>query len=154
MTVTIPDDRMGDIQVDEHDALVDIAIGIYKREQVSLGRAAEIANMSPPAFLHELERRKIPINYGVDDLRQDLCAPDRLESLDTYLKDGRSYTTPITTLLKADQADLLHSIFGSVTVPGAVFEELRAFHAEIPELRTCPNLGRSRPTATRNREPG
>jgi predicted HTH domain antitoxin len=74
MTVTIPDDRMGDIQVDEHDALVDIAIGIYKREQVSLGRAAEIANMSPPAFLHELERREIPINYSVDDLRQDLSS--------------------------------------------------------------------------------
>jgi predicted HTH domain antitoxin len=74
MTVTIPDDRIGDVQLDEHDALVDIAIGIYKREQVSLGRAAEIANMSSPAFLHELERRKIPINYGVDDLHQDLSS--------------------------------------------------------------------------------
>ncbi len=74
MTVTIPDDRIGDIQVSERDALVDIAIGIYKREQVSLGRAAEIANMSSPAFLDELGRRKIPINYGVDDLRQDLSS--------------------------------------------------------------------------------
>ena len=74
MTVTIPDDRIGDIQVSEHDALVDIAIGLYKREQVSLGRAAEIANMSSPAFLDELGRRKIPINYGVDDLRQDLSS--------------------------------------------------------------------------------
>jgi predicted HTH domain antitoxin len=74
MTVTIPDDRIGDIQVSEHDALVDIAIGLYKREQVSLGRAAEIANLSSPAFLGELGRRKIPINYGVDDLRQDLSS--------------------------------------------------------------------------------
>jgi predicted HTH domain antitoxin len=74
MTVTIPDDRIGDIQVSEHDALVDIAIGLYKREQVSLGRAAQIANMSSPAFLDELGRRKIPINYGVDDLRQDLSS--------------------------------------------------------------------------------
>jgi len=74
MTVTIPDDRIGDIQVSERDALVDIAIGLYKREQVSLGRAAEIANMSSPAFLDELGRRKIPINYGVDDLRQDLSS--------------------------------------------------------------------------------
>ncbi|MBV8352627.1 MAG: UPF0175 family protein [Verrucomicrobia bacterium] len=74
MTVTIPDDRIGDIQVSEHDALVDIAIGLYKREQVSLGRAAEIANMSSPAFLDQLGRRKIPINYGVDDLRQDLSS--------------------------------------------------------------------------------
>jgi len=74
MTVTIPDDRIGDIQVSEHDALVDIAIGLYKREQVSLGRAAEIANMSSPAFLGELGRRRIPINYGVNDLRQDLSS--------------------------------------------------------------------------------
>jgi predicted HTH domain antitoxin len=74
MTVTIPDDRIGDIQVSERDALVDIAIGLYKREQVSLGRAAEIANVSSPAFLDELGRRKIPINYGVDDLRQDLSS--------------------------------------------------------------------------------
>ena len=74
MTVTILDDRIGDIEVSERDALVDIAIGLYKREQVSLGRAAEIANMSSPAFLDELGRRKIPINYGVDDLRQDLSS--------------------------------------------------------------------------------
>jgi len=47
--------------------LVDIAIGLYKREQVSLGRAAEIANMSSPAFLNELGRRKIPINYEIND---------------------------------------------------------------------------------------
>jgi predicted HTH domain antitoxin len=59
MTVTIPDDRIGDVRVSEHDALVDIAIGLYKREEVSLGRAAEIANMPSPAFLHELGRRKI-----------------------------------------------------------------------------------------------
>lgn len=72
MTVTIPDDRISNIQVSERDALVDIAIGLYKREQVSLGRAAEIANMSSPAFLYELECRKIPINYNIDDLRQDL----------------------------------------------------------------------------------
>ena len=74
ITVTIPDDRIGDIQVSEHDALVDIAIGLYKREQVSLGRAAEVANMSSPAFLHELGLRKIPINYGVDHLHQDLSS--------------------------------------------------------------------------------
>jgi len=74
MTVTIPGDRIGDIQVSKHDALVDIAIGLYKREQVMLGRAAEIANMSSPAFLDELGRRKIPVNYGVDDLGQDFSS--------------------------------------------------------------------------------
>ena len=51
MTVNIPDDRIGDVRLDEQDALVDIAIGLYKRDEVSLGRAAEIANVSVPAFL-------------------------------------------------------------------------------------------------------
>jgi predicted HTH domain antitoxin len=74
MTVTISNDRIGDIQVNERDALVDIAIGLYKRQQVSLGRAAEIANMPSPAFLDELERRKIPINYDVNDLSQDFSS--------------------------------------------------------------------------------
>ena len=73
MIVTIPDERIGSIQIDERDVLVDIAIGLYKREQASLGRAAEIANMSSPAFLDELGRRKIPINYEINDLHADLA---------------------------------------------------------------------------------
>ena len=39
MIVTIPDERIGGTQLDERDVLVDIAIGLYKREQASLGRA-------------------------------------------------------------------------------------------------------------------
>ena len=78
MTVTIPDDRIGSVRLDERDALVDIAIGLYKREQVSLGRAAEIAGIGTPEFLQELGRRRISINYSVDDLQQDLATVERL----------------------------------------------------------------------------
>ena len=73
MPCGIPRWRIGSIQLDERDVLVDIAIGLYKREQVSPGRAAEIANMSSPAFLNELGRRKIPINYEINELRADLA---------------------------------------------------------------------------------
>lgn len=72
MTVTISPERLGSVPLSEHDALVDIAIGIYKREQVSLGRAAEIAGVTTPEFLWELGRRRIPINYEVADLQADL----------------------------------------------------------------------------------
>lgn len=72
MTIKITSDLLGGIALDERDALVDIAIGLYKREQVSLGRAAEIVGMRSPEFLAELGRRRIPINYDVDDLRADL----------------------------------------------------------------------------------
>ena len=72
MAVTIPSERLANITLNERDALADIAIGLYKREQVSLGRAAEISGLSSPEFLNELGRRRIPINYEAKDLRVDL----------------------------------------------------------------------------------
>ena len=78
MTLTIPTERLGNIVLDERDAVVDIAIGLYKRQMVSLGRAAEVAGRSSPEFLAELGRRHIPINYGVDELREDAIALGKL----------------------------------------------------------------------------
>jgi predicted HTH domain antitoxin len=74
VTLTIPNERLGNVALDEKDALVDIAIGLYKRQSVSLGRAAEIAGISSVELLNELGRRQIPINYGVDELREDVAA--------------------------------------------------------------------------------
>jgi predicted HTH domain antitoxin len=71
MTVTVPSERLRAVELSERDAVVDIAIGLYKREQVSLGRAAEVAGLSSAEFLSELARRRIPINYELSDLRED-----------------------------------------------------------------------------------
>lgn len=73
MTLIIPSERLGNLNLSEQDALADIAIGLYKREEVSLGRAAEVAGISTVQLLGELGRRHIPINYGPDDLRADLA---------------------------------------------------------------------------------
>ena len=79
MTVTIPDERLGSLSIGERDAVVDLAIGLYKREEVSLGRAAEIAALSSPEFLNELGKRRIPINYDVSDLNDDATTLARLK---------------------------------------------------------------------------
>ncbi len=53
-----------------------------------------------------------------------------------------SDTTAITTLLKAKEERLLHELFERVLVPQAVWDELKAFHAELPqfiELRPATN---------------
>jgi hypothetical protein len=44
-----------------------------------------------------------------------------------------SDTTAITTLLKAGEGNLLQKLFGSVLVPPAVSDELRAFHSTLPD---------------------
>jgi predicted nucleic acid-binding protein len=43
-------------------------------------------------------------------------------------------TTAITTLLKAGREQLLLELFGKVMVPQAVWDELRAFHAQLPNF--------------------
>ena len=81
MTLTIPTERLGNVALDERDAVVDIAIGLYKREAVSLGRAAEVAGISSVEMLAELGRRHIPINYGVEELREDVATFEKLPGL-------------------------------------------------------------------------
>jgi predicted HTH domain antitoxin len=73
MTLTIPKKRLGNVPLDERDAVVDIAIGLYKRQSVSLGRAAEVAGITSVELLAELGRRHIPINYGLDQLHEDVA---------------------------------------------------------------------------------
>ena len=72
MILTIPDERLCNLAVDEREALVDVAIGLYKRDRVSAGRAAEIAGMSSPELLAELGRRQIPLNATIEDLQADV----------------------------------------------------------------------------------
>jgi predicted HTH domain antitoxin len=72
VTVTIPAERLGSVKLAERDALVDIAIGLYKREEISIGRASELAGISTVEFLSELARRHISVNYDIQDLRSDV----------------------------------------------------------------------------------
>jgi uncharacterized protein len=45
-----------------------------------------------------------------------------------------SDTTAITTLLKSEQQRLLQDLYGRVLVPQAVWDELKAFHSQLPEF--------------------
>ena len=72
MTVTVPDNIAEASHLTPETALLDVAIGIYKREQWSLGRCAKIVEMSRSEFQNELGKREIPINYDTADLDQDL----------------------------------------------------------------------------------
>jgi len=78
MTLTIPPERLGNVPLNERDAVVDIAIGLYKREAVSLGRAAEVAGISSVGLLAELGRRHIPVNYSVEELREDASSFEKV----------------------------------------------------------------------------
>lgn len=56
------------------EARLDFAVGLYSSGRVTMGTAAEVASLSIPEFQRELGRRRIPINYGPEDLAIDIQA--------------------------------------------------------------------------------
>ena len=78
MELRLPDQLIRGINMTEGEWLLDMAIGLYVDRRVTLGRGAEIARISKPAFLDALGRRQIPINYDSADLASDLQTISRL----------------------------------------------------------------------------
>ena len=56
----------------------EFALKLYQDGEVSLGRAAEISSLSIWEFLEKLAEKKIPLNYDIDDLINDLETVDKL----------------------------------------------------------------------------
>jgi predicted HTH domain antitoxin len=53
-------------------AALHLAIGLYVSREATLGQAAEAAGLSQSDFQDELGKRKIPINYSVENLLADI----------------------------------------------------------------------------------
>jgi predicted HTH domain antitoxin len=76
--IEIHDDVLRGLVLTEDQARLDLALGLFIDQRVTLGWGAEIARMTQSEFLKELGRRGIPVHYDVEDLRTDL---QTLESL-------------------------------------------------------------------------
>jgi predicted HTH domain antitoxin len=72
MELRLPDQLVRGLEMTEDEWLLDLALGLYVDRRVTLGRAAEIARISKPAFMDALGSRRIPINYDRADLESDL----------------------------------------------------------------------------------
>ena len=54
-------------------ALLELAVALYESDQISLGRAAEVAGLRYSSMLDELGRRGIAVvRYSVEDLDREL----------------------------------------------------------------------------------
>jgi predicted HTH domain antitoxin len=70
MKIEIPDSVVGEKNADKF--LLELACTLYGKANVSLPRCARIAGLSRDDFQHELWKRKIPLQYDVDDLNTDI----------------------------------------------------------------------------------
>ena len=80
--VEIPDDLEVILKIDKKDipkaVKLYLAIELYREGKISLGKASEIAGISKEEMMEVLSRKGIPINYDIEDLKEDI---KRLECL-------------------------------------------------------------------------
>lgn len=72
MTITIPDDLVEQAHLSSNELLVDLAAYLYERGRLTIGQARKLAGLDLISFQHELAKRDIPIQLGVDDFDKDL----------------------------------------------------------------------------------
>jgi predicted HTH domain antitoxin len=79
VTIEVPDNELGSLKLTSAEAKLDFAVGLYTARHASMGRAARIAGISYSAFLQELGKRSICVNYSSDDFAHDLKVIQKAE---------------------------------------------------------------------------
>jgi predicted HTH domain antitoxin len=72
VTIKIEDDVLRGLDLTEPGARLELAVGLFTNRRITLGRGAELAQLTQLAFQQELGRRGIPIHYDVEDLQADV----------------------------------------------------------------------------------
>lgn len=72
MNIELPDRVGREVELTAERVKLETAVGLYASGAVTLGQAAQLAGISQSAFLHELGKRGICVNYGPEDLAHDL----------------------------------------------------------------------------------
>lgn len=78
MSLTVPNDLVSATELTAQQLAVELAVELYQREKLSLGRAARLAGMDKWSFNDLLAEREIPMHYGLKELEQDLATARRL----------------------------------------------------------------------------
>jgi predicted HTH domain antitoxin len=77
ITLEIPDDVLAALPIPAQERngylVLEIACGLYARDVLSLGKAAELAGMTKHVFGLELGRRGIARHYTEEELEADLA---------------------------------------------------------------------------------
>ena len=71
-TLTIPQEVLDSARMTVADVRLEIAVALYSQRRLSIGKAAQLAELSLWQFRQVLGLRQSPPHYDVDDLHQDL----------------------------------------------------------------------------------
>ena len=72
MGLLINDAELKEATISAEELRLEIAILLYQMKKLSSGKASKFAGIPRVIFQKELGKRKIPVNFGEDDLEKDL----------------------------------------------------------------------------------
>ena len=72
MSLVISDEIVRASGLSEEELLVEVVLLLFKEYRISLGKAAELLNMSQISFQRLLGDRGISIHYDVTELHEDI----------------------------------------------------------------------------------
>ena len=72
MSLVISDEIVRASGLTEEEFLVEVVLLLFKEEKISLGKAAELLNMTQIRFQRLISDRDICIHYDVAELREDI----------------------------------------------------------------------------------
>ena len=71
LSLEIPGDTLEAAHITADEAKLELAIALFARERLSMGKAAELAGLGVAAFQRHLGVREIPPHYSVADALAD-----------------------------------------------------------------------------------
>ena len=72
MSVVIPDHILQAIKMTEDELKLEIAIMLYEQQKISSGKVRAWIGLTVIEFQHELAKRRLYINYDVEDFQSDI----------------------------------------------------------------------------------
>jgi predicted HTH domain antitoxin len=76
--IRVPFDVGSATKMSEQELRAELAVHLYQRQKLSLGKAKELAGLTVWQFLQLLGSRGIPVNYDVEDFEEDVATLKRL----------------------------------------------------------------------------
>jgi len=72
MPLTIPDDILSSLDMNEEELLLELAVALYAAKKISFGNARRLAGLDWYRFREILADRKIPAHYDIEQFEEDL----------------------------------------------------------------------------------
>ena len=74
----ISKEELEELRLNPATLLIDLAVYLYDKEQLTMGRAKKLARLTQVEFQKELAKRGVTIKYDVEDFQDDMETIKRL----------------------------------------------------------------------------